>query len=44
MGGEALSPEKALCPSVGECPNKEAEVGGLVNGGGGCDGGFQRRN
>jgi hypothetical protein len=30
MGGEALGPVKALCPSVGECQHQEAEVGGLV--------------
>jgi hypothetical protein len=42
MGREALGPVKALCPSVGECRGQEAGVGGLVNGGGGGDGGFQR--
>jgi hypothetical protein len=31
MGGEALSPMKALCPSVGECQGQEAGVGGLVS-------------
>jgi hypothetical protein len=31
MGGEALGPEKALCPSVGECQGQEAGVGGLVS-------------
>ena len=31
MGGEALSPEKALCPSVGECQNREEGVSGLVS-------------
>ena len=31
MGGEALGPVKALCPSVGECQGQEAEVGGLVS-------------
>jgi hypothetical protein len=30
MGGEALGPVKALCPSVGECQGQEAGVGGLV--------------
>jgi hypothetical protein len=30
MGGEALSPVKVLCPSVGEC-QEEAGVGGLVS-------------
>jgi hypothetical protein len=28
MGGEALGPVKARCPSVGECQCREAEVGG----------------
>jgi hypothetical protein len=35
MGGEALSPVKALCISVGECQGQgqgqEAGVGGLVS-------------
>ena len=31
MGGEALGPVKALCPSVGECHGQEVGVGGLVN-------------
>jgi hypothetical protein len=31
MGGEALVPGKALCPSIGECQGQEAEVGGLVS-------------
>ena len=31
MGGEALGPVKALCPSVGECQSQEVEVGGLVS-------------
>ena len=30
MGGEALGPVKALCPSVGECPDGELRVGGWV--------------
>ena len=30
MGGEALGPVKALCPSVGECQNQEEGVGVLV--------------
>ena len=30
MGGEALGPVKAGCPSVGECQDREAGVGGLV--------------
>jgi hypothetical protein len=41
MGGEALGPVKALCPSVGECQGQEAGVGGLVSGGGG--GGAQEK-
>jgi hypothetical protein len=28
MGGEALSPVKAGCPSLGECQDEEAGVGG----------------
>jgi hypothetical protein len=44
-GGEALGPEKALCPSVGEFENREAEVGVLVSRGKGDGiGGFQRGN
>jgi hypothetical protein len=31
MGGEALGPVKALCPSIGECQGQKAGVGGLVN-------------
>jgi hypothetical protein len=30
MGGEALGPGKAQCPSVGECQDREVGVGGLV--------------
>ena len=30
MGKEALGPGKALCPSVGECQDREVGVGGLV--------------
>jgi hypothetical protein len=30
MGGEDLGPVKALCPSVGECQDREAGVGMLV--------------
>ena len=30
MGGEALGPEKAQCPSVEECQDREAGVAGLV--------------
>jgi hypothetical protein len=29
--GAALGPAKALCPSVGECQDREAGVGGLVS-------------
>jgi hypothetical protein len=31
MGGEALGPVKARCPTVGECQDQEVEVGGLVS-------------
>ena len=31
MRGEALGPVKACCPSIGECHDRAAEVGGLVN-------------
>jgi hypothetical protein len=31
MGGEALGPVKAWCPSVGECQDREAKVGGLLS-------------
>jgi hypothetical protein len=36
MGGEALGPVKALCPSIGECQNQEWEwvVWGAGKGGG----------
>ena len=34
MGGEALGPMKPQCPSVGECQDQEAGVGGLVSRGG----------
>ena len=30
MGGEALDPVKALCPSVGECQDRKAGVDELV--------------
>ena len=30
MGGEALGPGKAQCPSVGECQGREVGVGGWV--------------
>jgi hypothetical protein len=45
MGGEALGHVKALCPSIGECQDQEAGVGGLVSRGKGDEiGGFQRGN
>jgi hypothetical protein len=45
MGGEALGPEKAQCPSVGEYQNMEARVHGLVSRGRGDEiGGFLRGN
>jgi hypothetical protein len=31
MGGEALCPVKALCPTVGECQDQEVGVGRLVS-------------
>ena len=31
MRGESLGLVKARCPSVGECQDREAGVGGLVN-------------
>ena len=31
MGGEALGTEKVQCPSVGECQDREAGVGGLAS-------------
>jgi hypothetical protein len=31
MGGEALGPMKAQCPSVGECQDRKAGVSGLVS-------------
>jgi hypothetical protein len=40
IGGEAVGPVKALCPSIGDCQGQEAGVGGLVNGGGGWGRGF----
>jgi hypothetical protein len=43
MGGEAVGPMKALCPSVGECQGPEVGVGGLLSwgrGGGTERGGF----
>jgi hypothetical protein len=45
MGGEVLGPVKVQCPSVGECQDREAALGGLVSMGRG-DGirGFLRGN
>jgi hypothetical protein len=40
MGGEALGPVKVLCPSIGECLNQEAGVGGLGSRAWGEDRGF----
>jgi hypothetical protein len=34
MGGEALGPVKALCPSIGECQDQEWEWVGWGAGGG----------
>jgi hypothetical protein len=31
MGGEALGPVKVLCPSIGECWDRETGVGGLMS-------------
>ena len=31
MRGESLGLVKALCPSIGECQDREARVGGLVS-------------
>ena len=47
MGGEALGSVKAPCPSVGECLDQEAGVGGLVSrerGGVTGEGSFWRGN
>jgi hypothetical protein len=45
VGGEALGPVKAQCPSVGECQDREAGVSGLVSRGRGYGvGGFCRGN
>jgi hypothetical protein len=30
-GGEVLGPQKAQCPSLGKCQDREAGMGGLVN-------------
>ena len=38
MGGEALGPVMARCPSVEECQDREAGVGRLVSGCGVGDG------
>jgi hypothetical protein len=45
MGGKALGPGKALCPSVGKCQDQEAGVSELVSRGRGEEvGGFRRGN
>ena len=45
MGGEALGPEKAWCPSVGKCQDRKVRVGELVSRGrAGWIWGFQRGN
>jgi hypothetical protein len=31
VGGEALGPVKALCPSIGECQGQQVDVGKLVS-------------
>jgi hypothetical protein len=31
MGGETFGPVKVLCPSIGECQDQKAGVGGLGN-------------
>jgi hypothetical protein len=45
MRGEALSPVKSLCPSIGECQGQEVEMGELVSMGWEKGiGGFRREN
>jgi hypothetical protein len=45
MGGEALDPVKALCPSIGEYQNEELGMGGLGSRGSGEEiGDFRRGN
>jgi hypothetical protein len=45
MGGEALGPVRVLCPSIRECQDQEAGVGGLVSRGRGDGiGGFWKGN
>jgi hypothetical protein len=45
MGGEALGAMKVLCPSVGECQDRETGVGRLISRGRGNGiGVFQRGN
>ena len=45
MGGEALGPVKALCPSVGDCQDRGTGMGGLLNRGRRDGiGGFHRGN
>jgi hypothetical protein len=48
MGGEVLGPVKAGCPSIWECQDMEAGIGGLVSRGsdegiGGVQRGIQER-
>jgi hypothetical protein len=40
MAEEALHPEKAPCPSLGECQDRESGVVGLLHKGRGWDRGF----
>jgi hypothetical protein len=45
MGGEALGLVKVICPSIGDCQDQEAGMGGLVSRGrGGRHRGFLRGN
>ena len=45
MGGAAIGPVGVQCPSIAECQDQEAGVGGLVNRRRSEGlGGFQRRN
>jgi hypothetical protein len=44
MGGEALSPVKVLCPSIGVCHGQEVGVSGLMTSEGVWDRGFLERN
>jgi hypothetical protein len=44
MGGEALGLAKILCPSIGECQDQAAGVGGLGSRWGGENRVFSERN